>query len=53
MRYRTTTTTGMVGGRYSGTMETVAVGRDMANIQVKNGWKRTAKGGIKDGMAEI
>ena len=46
-------TTGTVVGRYSGTMETVAVGRDMANIQVKNGWKRTAKGGIKDGMAEI
>ena len=47
-----TTPTGMVGGRYSGTMETVTAGEYAAEIQGKEGRQRKAKGGRNDGMTE-
>ena len=45
-------TTGVVGGRYSGTVETVAVGGDVAEIQGDKGQQRTAKGVRYYGMTE-
>ena len=50
--YRTTTTTGTVGGRYSVTMETVAAGRDAVEMQGDKGRQKTAKGGRNNRMTE-
>ena len=48
--YRVTMKTETVGGIYSGTMETVEAGGDVAEMQGDKGRQRTAKGGRCDGM---